>query len=129
MYYFTCLLQINNLTLQKRIQLLSPDLRKLADDMLQNKLFYMGQFHVSKETNLNTVLIAGLLCHVAVLLLYAEDNGFLKPLTLIHYDPSALRGKYLPTIACSTPSASVLRPEAAKKYSQSMQPMIAKVIL
>ena len=98
------LLQISTVTLQKRIQLLSPDLRKLADDMLQSKLFNMGQFHFSQETHLNTVLIAGLLCHVAVLLLYAEDNGFLKPLTLIHYDPSALRDKYLPTIVRGTPS-------------------------
>ena len=88
----------------------------------------MGQFHFSKETHLNTVLIAGLLCHVAVFLLYAEDNGFLKPLTLIHYDPSALRGKYLPTITGGTRPASVLRPEAVKKYSETMRPTKAKVI-
>ena len=64
----------------------------------------MRQFDISKETHQNTVFIGGLLCHVAVLLQHAQDNKFLKPLTLIHYDPSALKGKYLPAVPYDMPS-------------------------
>ena len=89
--------QEKNSTIQKGIQLLHTDLKNLADDISQNRFLNMMQFNFSKETPLNTIFIAGLLCHVAVFLTYAEDNEFLKPLTLIHYDPSALSGNYLPT--------------------------------
>ena len=76
----------------------------------------MRQFHISKETHLNTIYIAGLLCHVAVLLEYAQDNEFLKPLTLIHYDPSALKGKYLPAVSHDLPS--VLRQPSATRPTE-----------
>ena len=81
----------------------------------------MSQFNISKETHLNTVLIAGLLCHIAVLLHYAQDNVFLKPLTLIHYDPSALKDKYLPAVPYELQSAPKEHC-ATTRYCQSIQP-------
>ena len=110
---------------QKCIQLLPPDLKKLADGISQNKFLNMRQFHISKDTHLNTISIAGLICHVAVLLQYAQDNEFLKPLTLIHYDPSSLKGKCLPALPQDLPS--VLREPSATRYSQSIQPTRANV--
>ena len=110
---------------QKWTQLLPPDLKKLAEGISQNKFLNMRQFHISKDTHLNTISIAGLICHVAVLLQYALDNEFLKPLTLIHYLPSVLKGKYLPALPQDLPS--VLRQPSANRYSQSIQPTRANV--
>ena len=53
---------------------------------------------ISEETHLNNVFIAGVLCHVGILLQYTEHTEFLKPLTLIHYDPLALQNKLFPAI-------------------------------
>ena len=91
---------------QNCIQLLPPDLKKLAEGISQNRFLNMPQFHISKDTHLNTISIAGLICHVAVLLQYAQDNEFLKPLTLIHYNLSVLRGKYLPALHHDLPSVN-----------------------
>ena len=98
------LLQESTVQLQRRNHFLPPELKRLADDISQNRFLNMRQFDISKETHQNTVFIGGLLCHVAVLLQHAQDNKFLKPLTLIHYDPSALKGKYLPAVPYDMPS-------------------------
>ena len=110
---------------QKCTQLLPPDLKKLADGISQNRFLNMPQFHISKETHLNTISIAGLICHIAALLHFVQDNEFLKPLTLIHFHPSALKGKYLPALPQDLPS--VLRQPSATRYSQSVRPTRANV--
>lgn len=94
-YYYNTLTQVGN-TIQKLSQLLPTDLQILAHGMLENKFINMTQF--SEKTHLNTVLISGLLCHIAVFLLHSEDNKFLKPLTSIHYRPTELLDTYLPSI-------------------------------
>ena len=106
--YSLTFLQVGFATIQKQklTQLLPPDLKKLADGISQNRFLNMPQFHISKDTHLNTVSIAGLICHVAVFLQYAQDNEFLKLLTLIHYDPSALQGKCLPALPHDLPSVN-----------------------
>ncbi|KAI6651577.1 E3 ubiquitin-protein ligase [Oopsacas minuta] len=59
----------------------------------------MSCFVFTKYTNLNTIFIAGLLCHIAIFLFHAKDNTFFNPLTSIHYNPSALLETFLPTIS------------------------------
>ena len=105
---------------QKWIQLLPPELKELAESISQNRFLNMRQFHISKETHLNTVSIAGLLCHVAVLLQYAQDNEFLKPLTLIHYHPSTLKGRYLPAVPCDI-SLNTQRQYSVMRYIRNIQ--------
>ena len=67
--------------------------------MVKNR--FINMTHFSETTHLNTVSISGLLCHIAVFLLYARDVHFLDPITLIHYNPTSLLDKYLPAISTS----------------------------
>ena len=94
-YSYNTLTQVGN-TIQRLSQLLPTDLQNLAHSMLENKFINMTQF--SKNTHLNTVLISGLLYHIAVFLHHSEDNKFLKPLTSVHYTPTELVDTYLPSI-------------------------------
>ena len=101
MSYLFALLQetqrINNIT-QKLSQLLPTDLQDLAHSMVKNR--FINMTHFSETTHLNTVLISGLLCHIAVFL-YAEKITFLDPITQIHYKPTSLLDRYLPAISTS----------------------------
>ena len=56
------------------------------------------QMSISEDTHLNTVFIAGVLCHVGILLQYTEHSKFLQPLTQIHYNPSSLKNNVFPAI-------------------------------
>ena len=75
--------------------------------MLENRFINITQF--SENTHLNTVLISGLLCHIAVFLHHSEDNKFLKPLTSVHYTPTELLDTYLPSINNSMTATNELQ--------------------
>ena len=79
--------------------LLPTDLQDLAHSMVKNR--FINMTHFSETTHLNTVLISGLFCHISVFLLFAKDITFLDPITLIHYEPTSLIDRYLPTISTS----------------------------
>ena len=101
-WYLSSLIQeiqrINNIA-QKLSQLLPTDLQDLAHSMVRNR--FINMTHFSETTHLNTVLISGLLCHIAVFLLFAKDITFLDLITLIHYKPTSLLDRYLPAISTS----------------------------
>ena len=120
--YLSVLLQetqrLNNIT-QKLIELLPTDLQDLAHDMVKNR--FINMTHFSETTHLNTVLISGLLCHIAVFLFYAKDITLLDPITQIHYNPTSLLDRYLPAISTS------VKPSPASPY-KSVPSSIRNVI-
>ena len=91
----------------------------------------MPQFVISHETHLNTVLIAGLICHISVFLQHAEDIDFLKPLTLVYYDPSALKGKLFPALHTPQyePPNTFQNIEVFSHSITSSGPIIVRVII
>ena len=89
--------RINDI-IHKLNHLLPTDLQHLSHDTIRNRFVSMT---FSETTHLNTVLISGLLCHIAVFLIYAENITFLHPITQIHYNPTSLLDRYLPAISTS----------------------------
>ena len=93
--------------------------------MLENKFINMTQF--SENTHLNTVLISGLLCHIAVFLHHSEDIKFLKPLTSVHYTPSELVDTYLPSINPLTATNELQAPLISHSLSHTSVPVSPSV--
>ena len=89
--------------------------------MVKNR--FINMTHFSETTHLNRVLISGLLCHIAVFLLYAKDIPFLDPITLIHYNPTSLLNTYLPTISTSMKPLVAPMPQACPMSSLSSVPI------
>ena len=75
------------------------NLQTLTTDIMGNTLFNLPQLRISPDTHLNTVFIAGVLCHIGVFLQLTHSNKFFKPLTLIHFNPTELQNHFFPAIS------------------------------
>ena len=90
------------------------ELLELMRQLLKNTLFngHITELILSPSSHGYTSTIAGLLCHIGVLLHYALGTGkenLLSPLTLIYLNPDKLNQRLFPTMKNMDSSVSSIK--------------------
>ena len=91
------------ITVKTEIVNMPNELLDLIHQLLKNTLFngHIPELVLSPKSHGYTSTIAGLLCHIGILLNYALGSGkenLLSPLTLIYMEPDKLNQRLFPTM-------------------------------